>query len=77
MFHEKHSRSLLKSTTWFITAFTITFIILTILSKDWQTGLLESIILQIIKALVYYIHERVWNKSNYGQKLKKPAIVMK
>jgi len=77
MFHEQNSRSILKSVTWFITAFSFTFIILTILSRDWRTGLLDSIILQIVKAFVYYIHERLWNKSNYGQKLRKPTIVMK
>jgi len=77
MFHEHPSRSALKTTTWFVTAFIMTFIILAILSKDWKTGLLDSIILQIIKASIYYIHERVWNKSDYGQKLRKPTIVMK
>jgi len=77
MFHEHHSRSALKSLTWFILAFIVTFVFLSILNQNWKTGLLESISVQIIKAIVYYIHERLWNKSNYGQKLKKPAIVMK
>ncbi|MBT4210204.1 MAG: DUF2061 domain-containing protein [Candidatus Komeilibacteria bacterium] len=77
MFHEHHSRSLLKATTWFLLAFTITFITLTIINQDWKKGLLEAALVQALKAFVYYMHERIWNKSNYGQKLKKPAIVMK
>ncbi|MFA6467065.1 MAG: DUF2061 domain-containing protein [Patescibacteria group bacterium] len=75
MFHELHSRSILKSSTWFILALSLTFITLTILNKDWKTSLLEAIILQIIKAILYYLHERLWNKSDFGQKLKKTALV--
>lgn len=77
MFHEHHSRSLLKSSTWFILAFSITFITLTILSDDWKGALLDAMAVQALKVIVYYIHERLWNKSNFGQKLRKPAIVMK
>lgn len=77
MFHELHSRSILKSSTWFFLALFLTFITLSILNKDWKTSLVEALLLQIIKAIVYYLHERLWNKSNFGQKLKKPAIVMK
>jgi len=75
MFHEHHSRSILKSITWFVTAFTMTFIMLTILSQNWRTGLFQSITLQIIKACVYYIYERVWNKSDFGQKIREANIV--
>lgn len=77
MFHELHSRSLLKSTTWFTLAFLVTFIALTLLNKDWKTGLVESIAVQALKTVLYYAHERVWNKSNFGQRLKKPAVIMK
>lgn len=77
MFHEHASRSLLKSVTWFTLAFAVTFISLSLINQDWKTGLLESIMVQALKTVLYFIHERLWNKSNYGQKLKKPAIVMK
>ncbi|PLX25811.1 hypothetical protein C0580_01395 [Candidatus Parcubacteria bacterium] len=77
MFHEHASRSLLKSATWFTLAFAITFVSLSLINQDWKTGLLESIIVQALKSIVYFVHERLWNKSNYGQKLKKPSIVMK
>ena len=72
IFHEHHYRSLLKSITWFILAFSLTFITLSVLNKDWKTGFWEAITLQIIKALLYYIHERLWNKSGFGQKIKSP-----
>lgn len=77
MFHEHHSRSFFKSLTWFSLAFIITFVLLSLLNQDWKAGLIDSIALQALKAIIYYFHERLWNKSNYGQKLKKPALVMK
>ena len=77
MFHEHASRSVLKSTTWFLLAFTITFISLALINQDWRAGLAEAVIVQALKSFLYYMHERLWNKSNYGQKLKKPTIVMK
>lgn len=77
MFHEHHSRSFLKSATWFMTALTMTFATLTFLGNDWRTSLFDSIVLQVLKAFIYYLHERLWNKSNYGQRLRKPSIVMK
>ena len=77
MFHEHHSRSLIKSITWFALAFVISFLILFMINHDWITSFIEAILLQAIKAIAYYFHERVWNKSNFGQRLKKPAIVLK
>lgn len=73
MFHEHYSRSLLKSTTWFILAFMTTFLVLSILNKNWKVSFLEAVFVQILKIFLYYLHERLWNKSDYGQKLKNPS----
>lgn len=73
MFHEHYSRSLLKSTTWFILAFMTTFSVLSILNKNWKVSFLEAVFVQILKIILYYFHERLWNKSDYGQKLKSPT----
>jgi uncharacterized membrane protein len=78
MFHEHHSRTFIKSITWFFSALVVTFIIMMIISGgDWLKSFVEAIIIQFIKMAVYYLHERIWNKSNYGQRLKKPALVLK
>lgn len=77
MFHEHPSRSVLKSITWFTIAFLITFITLAVINQDWKTGIAEAIAVQALKTIIYYLHERLWNKSNYGQRLKKPTVVMK
>ncbi|MBT4349617.1 DUF2061 domain-containing protein [bacterium] len=70
MFHEKHSRTIVKSITWRLLAFGATVIVLQLMINDWQTSLLHSVIIHSIKTVLYYIHERLWNMSNFGQELK-------
>ena len=70
MFHEHHSRSLVKSLTWMLTAFVITTIALYILQRNIVVAAGEAILIQVIKSVFFYIHERLWNKSNFGQSLK-------
>ncbi len=70
MFHERHSRTIAKSITWRIIAFTSSIIILYLLTHNWETSLYHAIIIHIVKTILYYIHERFWNKSNFGQELK-------
>ncbi|MBT7553303.1 DUF2061 domain-containing protein [bacterium] len=70
MFHEKHSRTILKSITWRLVAFGATVIVLQLMINDWQTSLIHSVIIHSVKTVLYYIHERLWNISNFGQELK-------
>ena len=70
MFHEHHSRSIIKSATWTLLALVVTFVILLIFVKDWKMALVDAFILQLIKSLFFYFHERLWNKTNFGQRLK-------
>jgi uncharacterized membrane protein len=77
MFHESHSRTIAKSITWRLIAFISSMLVLYILIGDWKTSFYHSVVIHSVKTILYYIHERLWNKSNYGQKIKKPAIVMK
>ena len=70
MFHEKHSRTIVKSITWRLLAFGATVIVLQLMINDWQTSLIHSVIIHSVKTVLYYIHERLWNISNFGQELK-------
>jgi uncharacterized membrane protein len=64
---DRHRRTILKTITWRVIAFLISFIIVYI----WTGRVIESvelaIILNIIKMLAYYIHERVWNNIKFGK----------
>jgi len=75
MFHEKRHRTLLKSITWLMVGFSITFGVLLFFSDNWKESFMDSIYIQILKILFFYIHERIWNKSNYGQEIKISKIV--
>ena len=60
-------RSLAKSITWRVVA-TLTTILLVYLFTgnvvlSTSVGALEF----MVKAVIYYIHERVWNMSNFGR----------
>ena len=70
MFHERHHRTFLKSVTWLLIAFGVTFLILLLIQDDWKKGAVYALVIQIIKFVFFYLHERVWNKTNFGQQLK-------
>ena len=70
MFHEKHSRTVIKSITWRIIAFLSSVIVLYLIIGDLKTSINHSLIIHSVKTVLYYIHERTWNLSNFGLELK-------
>jgi adenylylsulfate kinase len=64
--HETHKRTLAKSITWRIAATVITFVIVIIITgrMDWAIGL--SIFDMILKFIGYYVHERAWDRLEWG-----------
>ena len=60
-------RSIVKAITWRITASLDTFFISYIITRrfDWATSIAFFEI--ITKAILYYLHERGWNKVNWGR----------
>tara|TARA_B100000586_G_scaffold190007_1_gene139852 strand:+ start:147 stop:356 length:210 start_codon:yes stop_codon:yes gene_type:complete len=68
MIDEKISRSLAKTITWRITASIDTFIIAWVITGSWQLGGSIAIIEVLTKIIFYYVHERVWNKINWGKR---------
>lgn len=70
MFHERHSRTIAKSITWRIIAFSSSMVVLYMLTGDWEISFYHSVVIHIVKTVLYYAHERIWNVSNFGQELK-------
>ena len=68
MIDEKISRSLAKTITWRITASIDTFIIAWVITGRWYLGGSIAIIEVLTKIIFYYVHERVWNKINWGKR---------
>ena len=64
-------RHIVKTFTWRITATLTTMITAWLVSGDPLTGITIGGIEFFIKMPVYYFHERVWYKSNFGRNEKK------
>lgn len=60
-------RSLLKATTWELTAFIITLIAVYLVYGDIEMSLKFSIVLTVIKIFFLYAHERIWKKILWGK----------
>ncbi|MEM3696706.1 MAG: DUF2061 domain-containing protein [Candidatus Bathyarchaeia archaeon] len=67
---EKPIRSLVKAISWRIVATLTTILLVVVFSKDLVLGTVVGITELIVKTVVYYVHERVWNLSNFGREVK-------
>ena len=67
-------RSIIKAITWRITASLDTFFISYIITGrfDWATSIAFFEI--ITKAILYYLHERGWNKVNWEEFINEPIV---
>jgi len=63
----KRTRSFYKAITWRITASLDTFLVSFIITGrfDWATSI--AIFEIITKSIIYYFHERIWNRVNWGR----------
>lgn len=62
------SRSFLKALTWRVIAVIITTTIAFCITKRAEIALSIGAIDTVVKIVVYYVHERTWNRLNYGRK---------
>lgn len=68
-------RHILKSITWKILATSFTFLITWIITGNLKIGIGVGILDVIIKILLYYFHERIWYKSNFGVHHKRGKVL--
>lgn len=61
-------RSLIKAVTWRILATTDTILIVLILTGDIKMSIGIGSIEVLTKFILYYLHERVWNKVKWNKK---------
>lgn len=64
-------RHFFKTITWRITATFTTIMLAWLISGDYEIGLKVGFLEFFIKMVLYYFHERIWYKSNFGIKNKK------
>ena len=64
---ESHRRSIAKTVTWRFIAITVTVLISYIWLQEWGSSIALSLAANGIKALLYYLHERGWNRISFGR----------
>ena len=64
--HAKPKRSLAKTATWRVCATVTTIVLVWIYFGNITAAISVGIIETIVKTIVYYLHERAWNKIGWG-----------
>ena len=68
---ETHVRSIFKAVTWRTGGTVVTCLVALILTGSLDLAAKIGLVDTVIKIGAFYVHERVWNKMNFG-KLKPP-----
>ncbi len=75
MYKETHTRSIVKTVSWRILATLTTVTLVYVFIGDVSIALSVGGIEIFLKMLVYFVHERVWDKIKFGRKEIRPAVI--
>ncbi len=75
MYIETKTRSLLKAISWRIFATTTTTIIVYIFFKRLDLAIAAGAVESVAKIIIYFVHERLWNKIKIGKKKIEPFVL--
>ena len=64
---EKRMRSILKAISWRIVATITTILLAFLFTGNWTISASIGVVEVFVKIAVYYLHERLWNLSNFGR----------
>ncbi len=73
---ETHKRSLAKTISWRIIATVVTMLISYLWLREWGTAIALALTANAIKGVLYYLHERGWNKISFGRKKVKEGYII-
>ena len=65
---ESHRRSLAKALSWRVTALIVTMAVAWVVTGDAKFAAAIGAADAAVKIGLYYLHERAWNRSNFGRK---------
>jgi uncharacterized membrane protein len=60
-------RSLIKTVSWRITGSSATFLIAYIMTGNFAIAGIIGVTQMVSNTILYYIHERIWNKVTWGR----------
>ena len=75
MFIETKTRSLLKAISWRVFATSVTILIVFIFFGKLDLAIAAGVLESLSKIVIYFIHERIWNKINFGRKEIEPFVL--
>lgn len=67
---ERNVRSMAKAISWRIVATCTTIILVLILTGDLVISTGVGVLELLSKIVIYYIHERIWNRLNFGREVR-------
>jgi uncharacterized membrane protein len=66
---DTNKRSLIKTISWRITGSGATFFVAYLISDNFNISSTIALLQLVTNTILYYIHERIWNKINWGKKI--------
>ena len=63
---EARARSFVKAVTWRLIATLTTIALLYAFTGEVQFSLEAGIVINVVKAAIYYLHERLWSRVRWG-----------
>jgi uncharacterized membrane protein len=70
---ENHYRSIVKAISWRFFATATTMILVLIFTGQWMLSLSVGFFEVVSKLILYYTHERIWNRIYWGKGNKIPV----
>lgn len=64
---EKRVRSVAKTMSWRIVATSTTILLVFLFTGNLVISVGVGSLELLFKTVIYYLHERIWNKSNFGK----------
>ena len=64
---ESHYRSIVKAVTWRAGGTVVTFAVAWFITDSFDFSLKIGLLDTIVKIGVFYLHERFWNRLNFGR----------
>ena len=64
---DQPKRSIVKTISWRLTGSSATFLIAFLLTGNFAIAGVIGITQMISNTILYYVHERIWNKIRWGQ----------
>jgi uncharacterized membrane protein len=73
-FYEKFPRSVAKVISWRILVTITNFVGGWLASGSWQVGLGVVSFALVVNSILYFFHERAWNRADWGKVIKEGAV---